>query len=106
MLVPFAAGFLRAPRSDRVKYALFRARAGAMAAAYTEVFAALARRYRITIVAGSILLPAPHIRAGRVDLATAARSKISRRCYPMALPTTSWPGNIFAIHCVTRVRST
>jgi predicted amidohydrolase len=81
----FAAGFLRAPTSDRVKYALFRARAGAMAAAYTEVFAALARRYRITIVAGSILLPAPHIRAGRVVGSSGALENIAAVFHPNGL---------------------
>lgn len=61
-----AAGFARAPAADRARYALFRAKAGRMAAIYSQVFAALAQRYGATIVAGSILLPAPRVLAGRV----------------------------------------
>jgi predicted amidohydrolase len=50
----------------RVVPALFRARAARMAAIYERTCSALARRYGITLVAGSILLPAPGVRNGRM----------------------------------------
>lgn len=62
----FGVGLARAPAPDRARYALFQAKAGRMAAIYSEVFAALARRYGATIVAGSILLPTPRVVSGRL----------------------------------------
>ena len=81
----FLAGMLGAPAADRVKYALFRARAGAMAHAYTEVFGALARHWRVTIVAGSILLPAPYVRAGRVLAGRGALENVAAVFHPNGL---------------------
>lgn len=54
----------RAP--DRLRAALFQMKGAAMAAAYDEVFSNLARAYRVTLVAGSIVLPAPRIEGGRI----------------------------------------
>lgn len=81
----FLAGLLGAPTPGRVKHALFGARAGAMAHAYTGVFAALARRWRVTIVAGSILLPAPHVRAGRVLPGRGALENVAAVFHPNGL---------------------
>ncbi len=65
-----AARFARAWRAarapDRVRAALFQMKGAAMAAAYDDVFSSLARAYGVTLVAGSIVLPAPHIEAGRL----------------------------------------
>ncbi len=52
----------RAP--DRFRAALFHLKAKRMAHVYQTVFAALARRYGVTVVAGSIVLPEPDIVAG------------------------------------------
>lgn len=81
----FLAGLLGAPAPGRVKHALFRARAGAMAHAYTEVFGALARRWRVTLVAGSILLPAPYVRAGRVLPGRGALENVTAVFHPSGL---------------------
>jgi predicted amidohydrolase len=62
----FLAAALRVRARDRMKAALFRAKAGAMAAGYTRVFGELAREYGVTIVAGSIVLPAPSVAGGAV----------------------------------------
>ncbi len=62
-----AARFARAWRAarapDRVRAALFQMKGAAMAAAYDDVFSSLARAYGVTLVAGSIVLPAPRIEA-------------------------------------------
>ncbi|MHB0878052.1 MAG: nitrilase-related carbon-nitrogen hydrolase, partial [Anaerolineae bacterium] len=52
-----------APAADAVKYSLFRMKAASMATTYDSVFSQLAREYGVTIVAGSIVLPAPEIAA-------------------------------------------
>ncbi|MCW5724587.1 MAG: hypothetical protein KIS81_06485 [Maricaulaceae bacterium] len=62
----FLGAYLRSDEADRAAAAIFRMRADAMAAAYTDVFGALARDYGVTIAAGSIVLPAPRIEDGRV----------------------------------------
>lgn len=81
----FAAGLARSPAPDRARYALFRAKAGRMAAIYTEVFAALARRYGATIVAGSILLPAPRVLSGRVIGGPGPLQNVSAVFHPSGL---------------------
>src|SRR6266540_3478362 len=62
----FVRALLTSPERDRAKAALFRMKAPTMAAAYQDAFARLAARWRITIVAGSIVLPSPRVEAGRL----------------------------------------
>jgi predicted amidohydrolase len=58
---------LRASREhDRLRAALFRMQAEHMAGAYQRVFSRLAQQHGVTLVAGSILLPGPSVRAGVV----------------------------------------
>ena len=64
--VAFVRALLTSPERDRAKAALFRMKAPTMAAAYQDAFARLAARWRITIVAGSIVLPSPRVEAGRL----------------------------------------
>ena len=63
--------FLRALRHtterDRLAASLFRMRGAEMAADYSAVSASLARTYRVTLVAGTILLPAPGVAQGQVQ---------------------------------------
>ena len=54
------------PADDALRYSLFRMKAKKMAATYHSVFSALACRYAVTIVAGSIPLPAPEVRERRL----------------------------------------
>ena len=42
---------------DKIKYAVFGMQAKKMAACYQQVFGSLAKKYKVTIVAGSIVLP-------------------------------------------------
>ncbi len=60
---PFALArsLRRAAETDKLAAALFRIKAAAMARDYGAVFSRLAARHGVTIVAGSIILPAPHI---------------------------------------------
>jgi predicted amidohydrolase len=61
------AGLLLAARErDRLAASLFRLKAAGMARDYNAVFGRLARDYAATTVAGSIVLPAPRVEAGRV----------------------------------------
>lgn len=59
----FTKTFISAPSSvkDKIKYATFAMKANEMAKIYQHVFAELAAKYAVTIVAGSILLPNPSV---------------------------------------------
>lgn len=54
--------------ADRLDEALLRMQATQMAVDYQQLFSSLARDYRITLLAGSILLPEPGIRDGQVQV--------------------------------------
>lgn len=60
-LLKFGIHFLRSTEKGRAEAAVFRMKASLMAESYQAVFAQLAQQYSVTIVAGSIILPAPHI---------------------------------------------
>lgn len=62
----FARTLLSAREKDRVAASLFRLKGSDMARHYQAVFSSLARQYGVTVVAGSILLPSPHVHDGRV----------------------------------------
>ena len=82
-------GFVRAlwtsREADRVTAALFRLKAAAAARTYTIVFSELARKYAITIAAGSLILPAPRVENGavrqRIDSHTGKTPKPGRGCF-------------------------
>jgi predicted amidohydrolase len=61
-----ARQWLSAREQDRIAAGLFRLKALDMARQYQAVFSSLARQYRVTMVAGSILLPSPEVRNGHV----------------------------------------
>ncbi|MHA6288124.1 nitrilase-related carbon-nitrogen hydrolase [Maricaulis sp. CAU 1757] len=62
--VRFATAWLASSERDRMAAALFRMEADVMARDYQAVFSALAERYRVTVVAGSIVLPEPRVENG------------------------------------------
>lgn len=64
----FAGAFLRSREADRAAAAVFRANGARMAQAYQQVFSRLAAEYGVTIAAGSIVLPDPHVREGRLEV--------------------------------------
>ena len=57
----FIRALLSATAEDTVKYSLFRMKAAHMREIYHSVFSSLARKYAVTIVAGSIVLPSPAV---------------------------------------------
>lgn len=52
--------------ANRLDEALLRMKAQTMADDYQSLFARLAKNYQVTLVAGSILLPEPHLEAGKL----------------------------------------
>jgi hypothetical protein len=65
-IFPFAARLVSAREKDRVIASLFRMKAEQMAGLYQAAFSRLARRYAVTVVAGSIFLPSPQVQQGKV----------------------------------------
>ncbi len=66
----FLAALLRARGQDRAADAVFRLKADKIARLYQDTFSRLAARYRVTVMAGSLILPSPELvhgelRAGR-----------------------------------------
>ena len=68
--IAFLTNYLQAPESvqDKTKYAVFAIKSEAMSGAYQQTFSALAAHYKVTIVAGSILLRNPQVTAGNVTV--------------------------------------
>ncbi|CAH0996618.1 hypothetical protein EMA8858_02750 [Emticicia aquatica] len=62
----FLKTFITAPDEvkDKIKYAAFAMKAAQMAIIYQNTFAELSKKYKVTIVAGSILLPNPSVENG------------------------------------------
>ncbi|WP_435352638.1 carbon-nitrogen hydrolase family protein [Emticicia sp. SJ17W-69] len=62
----FLKTYLTTPKEvkDKIKYAAFAMKAQEMAKIYQNVFAELSKKYKVTIVAGSILLPNPSVEDG------------------------------------------
>ena len=60
----FASAWVRAEGESRLNDAHLRMKASSMAADYQALFGGLAKDYGITVVAGSIALPNPHIENG------------------------------------------
>jgi predicted amidohydrolase len=94
----FALALLGSRSADRPAEAIFRLKAAATAATYQETFGGLARRHGITIVAGSVVLPRPIVRAGRLSCGPGPLENVSavfdpdgrlheglaRKCFPVA----------------------
>ncbi|RHX96349.1 carbon-nitrogen hydrolase [Leptospira yasudae] len=68
----FVWNLLKAKGKDSVRDALFRMKSEKMASIYTRTFSELARKYKITIVAGSILLPEPSVVDGVLQIGNGA----------------------------------
>ena len=73
----FAGALPRGRSKDVVKGALFRMQAARMAEIYHAVFSGLAGKHRATIVAGSIVLPSPELRSGRLVIGRGALYNVS-----------------------------
>ena len=64
----FVARWLGSGEKGRAEAAFFRMKSNTMAEIYQDVFSQLARQYAVTMVAGSIILPALQISDGRLIL--------------------------------------
>jgi len=58
---PFVQGVITSPADNRAEYSLFAMKSKSMADIYNHIFGDLAKKYRVTIVAGSIVLADPVI---------------------------------------------
>ncbi|MDE2135293.1 MAG: carbon-nitrogen hydrolase [Alphaproteobacteria bacterium] len=59
--------------SDKAEWALFTLKSESMARDYQSIFGRLAKKYGVTLVAGSIVLPEPHIANGRIAVRPGGR---------------------------------
>jgi predicted amidohydrolase len=64
--LPFARELLSAREKNRTVAGLFRMKAARSAELYQAAFSRLARQYEVTVVAGSIYLPSPQVKDGRL----------------------------------------
>lgn len=64
----FARAWFQAEGDQRLADSLLRMKAWDMASAYQQLFAGLARRYQVTLVAGSIVLPGPSLVEGELQV--------------------------------------
>jgi hypothetical protein len=62
-----AKAWFTSGEKDRLAASLFRMKAGDMARIYQAVFSGLAKKYSITLVGGSIVLPAPQVIEGVIN---------------------------------------
>ena len=53
---------------DKIKYGVFASKGSRVARIYVDVFSALAKKYKVTIVAGSILLPNPEVIKNKITV--------------------------------------
>jgi hypothetical protein len=88
-LWPLAREMLSAREKDRIAAGLFRLKAADMARRYQAVFSGLARRYSVTMVAGSIILPSPVVKDGQVTARAGPLYNISAVFGPDGLPLAS-----------------
>jgi len=78
----FSAYFLKSNEKGRAEAAFFRMKANQMAAIYRAVFSQLARHYSVTIIAGSVILPAPQISGQNLILNNGPLRNVSMVCKP------------------------
>ncbi len=64
----FGWAYLNAKGKDKAEDAVFRMKAAKMLDAYQHTFSKLAKEFGVTIVAGSIVLPQPEVKDGRIVL--------------------------------------
>ena len=82
----FIAALLTSREKNRMNAAIFRTQAEAMARSYQAAFSRLAREYAVTVVGGSILLPAPSVQGGRVMAGKGALQSVSAVFRPDGTP--------------------
>jgi len=71
-LPSFLVKYFNSGAVEKAKEAVFKVKAQKMAQIYQEVFAALAKKYKVSIVAGSIFLPNPVLEKGKIKVRAGA----------------------------------
>ncbi|MEI1277055.1 carbon-nitrogen hydrolase family protein [Leptospira venezuelensis] len=64
----FLYHFLTSKENDKIQAAIFKSKAEKMKEIYESTFSALALKYQVTILAGSIVLPSPSAQNGKIIL--------------------------------------
>ena len=67
-IVKFGSAYLKTTAKDKAKEAVFKMKADEMAEIYQNVFSKLAKDFHVTIVAGSIVLPTPSVKNGKLEI--------------------------------------
>ncbi|WP_061286942.1 nitrilase-related carbon-nitrogen hydrolase [Leptospira interrogans] len=75
--VSFIFNFFKAQGKDKIRDALFRMKAEKMLSIYSNTFSGMAKKWGVTIVAGSILLPEPYILEGKIQIRNGALKNVS-----------------------------
>lgn len=75
----YIASWFMSPDSatNKVNHSVFATKAKKMAGLYTDVFSRLAKKYRVTIIAGSILLQSPRIKNNRIIVKNGSLENVS-----------------------------
>ncbi|EMO55852.1 hydrolase, carbon-nitrogen family [Leptospira noguchii] len=95
--VSFIHNFLKAQGKDKIRDALFRMKAERMLSIYSNTFSDMAKKWGITIVAGSILLPEPHILEGKIQIRNGALKNGSYVFLPDGRVAENSPEKIYPI---------
>ncbi len=95
--VSFIHNFLKAQGKDKIRDALFRMKAEKMLSIYSNTFSDMAKKWGITIVAGSILLPEPHILEGKIQIRNGALKNGSYVFLPDGRVAENSPEKIYPI---------
>ena len=82
----FIKTFLASKEKNKTNAAFFRMKAKQMADIYHDVFSQLAKEFAVTIVSGSIILPAPHISNGGLTLSDGPLYNVSLVYQPNGEP--------------------
>jgi hypothetical protein len=96
-LLSFVKAFVAARERDKVVAALFRIKADDMARDYHAIFSGLAREYKVTMVAGSTVLPAPWVEDGQVRAGRGPLYNVSAVFGPDGRPHTSLVRKAFPV---------
>lgn len=67
-LLSFGKAYLQSTSKDKIKEAIFKMKADKMLDIYQSTFSKLAKEFHVTIVAGSIVLPNPCAKNGKIEM--------------------------------------
>ncbi|EMJ54780.1 hydrolase, carbon-nitrogen family [Leptospira interrogans serovar Valbuzzi str. Duyster] len=95
--VSFIFNFFKAQGKDKIRDALFRMKAEKMLSIYSNTFSGMAKKWGVTIVAGSILFPEPYILEGKIQIRNGALKNVSYVFLPDGRVAENSPEKIYPI---------